>query len=231
MATELRLVVELGLPVQAVISDDEAAIVKAVALVFPDQPHGLCHTHFLKAAQKPVYTADQQLAKELKRPLRAITKVEKQLRQQPEIIEKLSASQQEALRGYLDALRAVLLTKGQAPFRLAGTAIYEALAQLTASLRRSQAVHDQLLLGQLQQLAETYETYQSHYEIVQRQQGWFLGLAELLAVPLTETHQWPTQLGAEVAQEVAAYLDALAALWTILQEDAAFFSHLGTGIK
>ena len=64
----LNVVKIFGMPVQAIISDDELATVAAVADVYPDLPHGLCHIHFLKAAQKPVYAQDQQLAIELKKP-------------------------------------------------------------------------------------------------------------------------------------------------------------------
>jgi hypothetical protein len=223
---ELGVVKGLGLPVQAIISDDEKATVAAVAAEFPGKPHGLCHTHFLKAAQKPVYEADRQLVKELKHPVRAMTKVERLLRHQPQVVEELSTRQQQALRHSLDAIRAVLLTKGQTPFRLAGTAIYEALAQLTESLTRSQGHQDHLILEYLHRLTETYQTHQATYDRVQRQQAWFLGLAELLDVSLTETQQWPTQTGAEVAQTIADYLDTLDTLRDELSEDASFFSHL-----
>jgi hypothetical protein len=224
IAQELEKVKGLGLPVQAVISDDERATVAAVATVFPDTPHGLCHTHFLKAAQKPVYQADQKLARELKHPIRAVTKVEKLLRHHPEVVADLSNSQQQALRRYLDAMRAVLLTKGQAPFRLSGSMIYEAVERLTESLARSADHRDHLVLARLQRLVETYQEQQAAYEQVQRQQEWFLGLAELLDVPLTEEHNWPTQTGAEVAQAVSDYLDSLAMLTDELSEDAPFLS-------
>ena len=226
LAQELRVVEDLGLPIQAIISDDEKAIVAAVAIVFADKPHGLCHTHFLKAAQKPVYTVDQNLAKELKRPIRSINKVERLLRHHPEILAHLSPVQQQALRRYLDALRAVLLTKGQSPFRLSGTVIYEALSQITESLNRSQNQQDHLILEQLHHLTESYPIQQSTYEQVQRQQSWFLGLAELLNVPPTQTHQWPRQTGAEVAQAIADYLDILDALRDEFRVDAPFFTHL-----
>jgi len=65
---ELQVVAALGLPIQAVISDDEKATVAAVAQLWPDTPHGLCHTHFLKAVQKPIYEADRQLATTLRKP-------------------------------------------------------------------------------------------------------------------------------------------------------------------
>ncbi len=223
---ELEKVKSLGLPVQAVISDDEKATVAAVATVFPGVPHGLCHTHFLKAAQRPVYQADQKLARELKRPVRDVTKVEKLLRHHPEVVTDLSDKQQQALRRYLDAMRAVLLTKGQAPFRLSGSMIYEAIERLTDSLARSVGYQDHLVLARLQRLVETYQEQQAAYEQVQRQQDWFLGLADLLDVPLTEEHEWPTQTGAEVAQAVSHYLDSLAMLTDTLSEDTLFFAHL-----
>lgn len=224
IAQELEKVKSLGLPVQAVISDDESATVTAVAAVFPDIPHGLCHIHFLKAAQRPVYQADQKLARELKRPMRAMTKVEKLLRHHPETVEDLSNNQQQALRRYLDAMRAVLLTKGQAPFRLSGSMIYEAVERLTKSLARSTDYRDHLVLTRLQRLVETYQEHQGDYEEVQRQQTWFLGLAELLDIPLTEKQEWPTRTGAEVAQSVSDYLDSLDMLTDELSEDAPFLA-------
>ena len=230
IAQELKVVKNLGLPVQAVISDDELATVAAVAEEYPDLPHGLCHIHFLKAAQRPVYAQDQQLAIELKKPLRALTMVERFLRTHPETVDDLSSSQEQALRRYLDALRGVLLTKGQAPFRLAGATIYDALAQLTDSLARSQEQQHHSVLQQLQLMVATYQDHRPAYERITRQQEWFLGLADLLDVPLTKTHDWPTQTGAEVAQALSDYLDALDALGTELadelRDDLSLFRHL-----
>ena len=225
IAQELNVVKSLGLPVQAVISDDELATVAAVTDVYPDLPHGLCHIHFLKAVQKPIYAQDQQLAIELKKPLRALTRVERLLRTRPESVDGLSTNQEEALRRYLDALRGILLTKGQAPFRLAGTTIYDALARLTDSLARSQDQQDHLVLQQLQSLVATYQAHRPAYERITRQQTWFLGLADLLDVPLTETHDWPTQTGAEVAQVLSDYLDALDILGHELSDDLPLFRH------
>lgn len=229
IAQELNVVKSLGLPVQAIISDDELATVAAVADVYPDLPHGLCHIHFLKAAQKPVYAQDQQLAIELKKPLRGLTRVERLLRTHPECVADLSTNQEQALRRYLDALRGILLTKGQAPFRLAGTTIYDALARLTDSLARSQDQQDHLVLQQLHSLVATYQAHRPVYERVGRQQTWFLGLADLLDVPMTETYQWPTQTGAEVAQALSDYLDTLdilgAELSDELSDDLSLFRH------
>jgi hypothetical protein len=178
LAQELRQVVALGLPIQAVISDDEAATRMAVATVLPETPHGLCHQHFLTAVQEPIRQADSQLASQLKSPLRAITKLERQLDQQPERLADLTADQQTALRGYLDAVRAVMFLKGQTPFRLAGVPMYEALAQLTASLERSQAQQRHPWLARLQSMTETYAQHQAKYDQIKPLQEWFFGLAD-----------------------------------------------------
>ncbi|MCL4294334.1 MAG: hypothetical protein KJ077_01330 [Anaerolineae bacterium] len=61
----------------------------------------------------------------------------------------LSAEQQMALRGHLDAARAVLFTKGRAPFHLAGLPMDEALALITGSLARTRVKQAQPWLSQL----------------------------------------------------------------------------------
>ena len=230
LTRELQVVKALGLKVQGVISDDESATVAAVASVYPNVPHGLCHTHFLKAAQKPIYAQDQALAKELKKPLRPLTQVEKYVQNHPKEIAALSQSQQKALRRYLDAVRSVLMRKGQAPFQLAGTTIYDDLAQLTGSFARSQAEQEHWVLKQLQGMSESYRAHQTTYARVQRQQAWFGGLADLLNVAETETHQWSTQSGVEVAQALADYLDSLEELGDEVSEDQPYFRHLRSRI-
>lgn len=120
LTAALREVQALGLPIQGMISDDEAATVKAVATIFPDLPHGLCHLHFLKAAQEPIFWADNQLARQLKSPLRPVTVMERKLLHDPKVQTALSASQQVALQGYMDTIRAMTFMKGQSPFRLTG---------------------------------------------------------------------------------------------------------------
>lgn len=220
------LLQEYNLPLQAVISDDEQATVAAVAKIFPDVAHGLCHLHFLKAIQKPIYAKDQELAKELKQPLRDLNKVERIVKNQPEHTEKLSTDQQKAIRRYLDALRSVLLTKGQAPFRLAGTLIFAALERLTASLTRAMDAQAFEVFDKLKQMAESYQHQQKRYERILEQQAWFLGLAEILAVPLTETFAWSTLAGVEVAQEAHDYLDLLHGLKDELPLDAPLFEHM-----
>jgi hypothetical protein len=224
LAVELRQVAALGLPVQAVISDDEAATQAAVKEVWPDQPHGLCHLHFLQAVQEPVRQADSLLASALKKPLRAISRLEKTLDSDPTV--EWSAHQKRAVGRYLDAGRAILLTKAQAPFRLAGVPIFEALGQLTASLQRAQVQHEAPILAQLLALTQPDDPHQQTYEQVRGQQEWFLGLADLLNVPQGPTFGWSTQTGAEVAQAVDDYLEQLEGLRDEFPWAASFFGHI-----
>lgn len=226
LAFELRQVAALGLPIQAVISDDERATQTAVAEVLPEVPHGLCHLHFLKAAQEPVRQADSQFASALKKPLRALTKLERQVANDPDTTADLSTPQQTAVGRYLDALRAVLLTKAQAPFRLAGVPMYEALTLIRASLKRAQVSHPADILVQLLTVSDPDPGHQETYEQIWQQQHWFLGLAELLDVPAGPTYGWSTQTGAEVAQAVSDYLDELALLKDDFPAAAPFFDHL-----
>jgi hypothetical protein len=57
----------LQVPLLGVVSDDQAALRQAVAVVWPGVLHHLCQLHFLKAVQKPIRDADSSLAKELKK--------------------------------------------------------------------------------------------------------------------------------------------------------------------
>ncbi len=61
------LLKELKLPLQGVVSDDQLAILKGVAEVWPGVLHHLCHLHFLKAVQRPTREKDSSLAKKLKK--------------------------------------------------------------------------------------------------------------------------------------------------------------------
>ena len=62
-----QLLHELAVPLLGVVSDDQDAIRLGVARVWPDVLHQLCHLHFLKAVQKPIYDEDSSLSKELKK--------------------------------------------------------------------------------------------------------------------------------------------------------------------
>ncbi len=58
---------KLEVPLIGIISDDQDALSCGVAQVWPEVPHQRCQLHFLKAVQRPIYTEDSSLAKELKK--------------------------------------------------------------------------------------------------------------------------------------------------------------------
>ena len=60
----------LTVPIVGVISDGQLSIRAAVADVFPDVPHQLCHCHDLREAAKPLYEADRHAKKARKKRVR-----------------------------------------------------------------------------------------------------------------------------------------------------------------
>ena len=83
----LREVAEgLEVPVVGVLSDGQHSIRRAVARVFPKAPHQLCQFHYLRVAAKEVYEADRYAKKELKKRVRGVRPIERELegRQDPE---------------------------------------------------------------------------------------------------------------------------------------------------
>lgn len=57
----LQPIADLGLPVQAVLSDKQRGLVPAVAVVFPTAKHTWCQAHYLNNAAKPVAEADEAM--------------------------------------------------------------------------------------------------------------------------------------------------------------------------
>lgn len=54
------------LPVLALLSDKEKALVTAMHTVWPEAPHQLCQMHFMKNLSEPVHRADQKLRQTLR---------------------------------------------------------------------------------------------------------------------------------------------------------------------
>lgn len=119
----------LEVPVAAVVSDGQQSIRKAVAHVFPDVPHQLCHFHFLREAATPLFEADRHAKKELKKRVRDIRPIER-------AVEQRSDPEAELIRGYAVAVRSALSDDGQAPLDAAGLRLHERLTQIQASLQR-----------------------------------------------------------------------------------------------
>ena len=82
----------LEVPVVGIVSDGQHPIRRAVGRVFPKVPHQLCQFHYLREAAKEVYEADRHAKKELKKRVRGVRPIEREL-------EGTEDAQAEALRG------------------------------------------------------------------------------------------------------------------------------------
>lgn len=119
----------LGVPIVGVISDGQSSIRCAVEKALPDVPHQLCHFHSLREAAKPVYEADRHAKKELKKRVRGVRPIERQL-------EKRTDPEAEVMRGYCSAVRSALTDDGHPPLAASGLKLHDRLTAISQSLER-----------------------------------------------------------------------------------------------
>jgi hypothetical protein len=115
--------------VRGIVSDGELAIRKAVAKVFADVPHQLCHFHYLREAAKPIYEADRHAKKELKKQVRGVRPIERNL-------EGHSDEEAQTVRDYCLAVRSSLTDDGRPPLSASGLQLHARLTQISASIDR-----------------------------------------------------------------------------------------------
>jgi hypothetical protein len=110
----------LPVPITGVVSDGQHAIRKAVGGALPGVPHQLCQFHYLREAAKEVYEADRHAKKELKKRVRGVRPIERELenREDPEA---------KALRGYCLAVRSAITDDGRPPLAASGIKLHERL--------------------------------------------------------------------------------------------------------
>jgi hypothetical protein len=130
LAVLLRTVRQnMPVPIVGIVSDGQLSIRGAVAEVFSDVPHQLCHFHYLREAAKPIYEADRHAKKELKKRVRGVRPLERRLagRSDPEAA---------VGRGYCAAVRSALTDDGHPPLEASGLKLHDRLTAITASLER-----------------------------------------------------------------------------------------------
>jgi hypothetical protein len=126
---EVKESLPTAVPVSGIISDGQLSIRKAVASVFREVPHQLCHFHYLREAAKPIYEADRHAKKELKKHVRGIRPIERSLEGQTE-------EDAQAVRDYCLAVRSALTDDGLPPLCASGLRLHERLNQISASIER-----------------------------------------------------------------------------------------------
>lgn len=119
----------VGVPVAGVVSDGQHSIRNAVAAALPGVPHQLCQFHYLREAAGPVYDADRHAKVQLKKKVRGVRQIERQ-------VEDRSDPQAEVVRGYCAAVRGALTDDGRPPLDSAGLRLRDRLAAVAESLGR-----------------------------------------------------------------------------------------------
>ena len=120
---------QLDVPIEGVVSDGQQSIRKAVKSALPGVPHQLCHFHYLREAARPIYEADRHAKKELKKRIRGVRPIERQL-------EGREDEDAVAVRGYCAAVRSAITDDGRPPLVAAGLKLRERLTHISHSLDR-----------------------------------------------------------------------------------------------
>jgi hypothetical protein len=120
---------EEEIAIHGVISDGQVSIRHAVARVLPGVPHQLCQFHYLREAAKPIFEADRHAKTELKKRVRGVRPIEREL-------EGRSDAEAAAVRGYCLAIRSALTDDGRPPLAASGLKLKERLEAVAASLER-----------------------------------------------------------------------------------------------
>lgn len=158
-AAELRTlidpIIEMGYPIVGIVSDGQVSIRQAFESLLPDVPYQYCQYHYLKDIAKPVVDADRKLKMELKKSMRGLRDVERKIEQAEKIAaeamqayagatpdpshtapEAAVLAETQVAKGYVAAVRALLLEDGEPPLKLPGMLIYERAQAIQASLAR-----------------------------------------------------------------------------------------------
>jgi hypothetical protein len=149
-AAELRTliepIVELGYPIVGIVSDGQVSIRKAFESLLPDVPYQYCQYHYLKDVAKPLVDADRKLKMELKKSMRGLRDVERKIERVEKKTMEADVSgtvtgeatlvETRVAKGYIAAVRALLLEDGEPPLELPGMIIYERAQAIQASLAR-----------------------------------------------------------------------------------------------
>lgn len=132
LAALIREVQEaLTVPIVGVISDGQHSIRNAVASALPGVPHQLCHFHYLHEAARPIYEADRHAKKELKKRVRGIRAIERE-------VESRHDTPAEAIQGYGSVVRSALTDDGRPPLVASGLKLQGRLQEIAASLAKVQ---------------------------------------------------------------------------------------------
>jgi hypothetical protein len=115
--------------IRGVISDGQHSIRHAVARALPGVPHQLCQFHYLREAARPLFEADRHAKKELKKRVRGVRPIEREL-------DGRTDEDAQAVRGYCLAIRSALTDDGRPPLAASGLKLKDRLEAVADSLER-----------------------------------------------------------------------------------------------
>jgi hypothetical protein len=151
----------LGTPVGLWMSDQQDALVKAIAAEFPDVPHRYCDNHFLRDLAQPVLEADSHAKVQMRKKVRGLRTIEHAVLQRPkaETQDDLTPKTAEAtgtatvaaanpapavvdpagavVLGYCAAVRGILNDDQGGPLHPPGLRMAEALGEVQESIQRN----------------------------------------------------------------------------------------------
>jgi hypothetical protein len=119
----------VSVPIAGVISDGQYPIRRAVTRILPGVPYQLCQFHYLRDAAKPVYEADRHAKKLLKKEVRGVRPIERE-------VEGRDDAEAEAIRGYCAAVRSALTDDGRPPLAASGLTLQERVQAIADSIDR-----------------------------------------------------------------------------------------------
>ena len=121
----------LPVAIVGVVSDGQNSIRLAVSTTLPGVPHQLCQFHYLREAARPIYEADRQAKKELKKQVRGIGEIERSVGAE-------DTPEADATRDYCQALRSAITDDGLPPLDAPGLTLRSRLTAVADSLERVQ---------------------------------------------------------------------------------------------
>ncbi len=149
------LATRIGKPVRGWISDKQDAFVTGVQAVFPGVPHRYCANHFLRDAAKPVLEADSHAKVQMRRKVRGLRAIERQLlvaraapgcapvppaaatAPTPPVVTVPPAAAGEVVLDYCAAVRGILNDDQGGPLHPPGVRMAEALGEVRDSIGRA----------------------------------------------------------------------------------------------
>lgn len=119
----------LPIPVGGVVSDGQRSLRNAIEKSLPGVPYQLCQFHYLREAARPIHEADRHAKKELKKRVRGIRGIERE-------VENRGDPSAELVSGYCAGVRGAITDGGRPPLAASGLLLRKRLSDIATSLDR-----------------------------------------------------------------------------------------------